>query len=163
MDNIGALPVRMDFHAARISTIFSPAFRRSWSTRSTLSRCHRAALPAFVRFLAKANDASVPPRRFQRNPRSVSSFGTEDEQHASIRQDIRRRKLPPAVRAPSRKQVGQVRRTTHNTSSRQSRSSLRRLKSVISGDIESAQKSPVSAARAESSLEVNTVAPKKTL
>lgn len=87
MDNIGALPVRMDLQAASISTIFSPAFRRSWPTRSTLSRCHRAALPAFV-FLAKANDASVVPQRFERDSRSVSSFGTQDEQRGSIGKTI---------------------------------------------------------------------------
>jgi len=39
-------------------------------------------------FLAKANDASVPPQRFQRDSTSVSSFGTDDEQRGSIGKTI---------------------------------------------------------------------------
>jgi hypothetical protein len=63
-------------------------------------------------FLAKANDASVPPQRFQRDSRSVSSFGTDDEQRGSIGKTIvvENRLLPfePHREKPAR----QVRRTT---------------------------------------------------
>src|SRR4030095_14950334 len=64
MDNIGALPLRMDLHAASTSTIFSPAFRRFWLTRSTLSRCCKAALPPLAKLLAKAKRYVCGPLAF---------------------------------------------------------------------------------------------------
>lgn len=127
MDNIGALPVRIDFHAASISTIFSPAFRRSWFTGSTLSRCHRAALPAFARFLAKTNDASAP-QRFHRNPRSVSSLVRTMSSVPPCGKTIAAENCLLPFEPHREKPVRQVRRTTHNTPSRQChpRRSLRR-------------------------------------
>ena len=94
MDNMGALPVRMDFQAASTSRIFSPALLRFWVKRPPLF-----PRPAGQRHAL--SHGSLQPERYlyaasaySGNPRSSSCFRADDERHRSIGKTVIVRKPP---------------------------------------------------------------------